>query len=203
MNIISHNIVKEKLKNLTGILDIPRFWGPLATILFTIAYHYGALIFGYTIAVGWLWLFIIVGGFVGGRWAAPICAAWGGIYSYYVSPADDWTLMVQRIFIGFLMAFFIGWLRERDEHKQNVIRAVLANGTMTKIREAMQLAAELKEKAYHQPDIYPTALEIEDRLGNTLAVTEGYRFLREEIEKVDAWYAKPGNVEKLRKIVEE
>lgn len=201
--ILPYNNVKEKLHNVTRLLDVPKFWGPLATIVFTVAYHFGSMVFGYAIAVGWLWLFMITGAFVGGLRAALICAAWVGMYAYYVAPADDLTRMAQQVIISFLMAFLVGWLRRRERHERDVIRATLANGTVTKIREAFQLAAELKEKAKAEPKIYPTILQIEDRLGNTLAVTEGYRFLREEIEQVDAWYAKPGNAEKLRRMMEE
>jgi hypothetical protein len=39
---------------------------------------------------------------------------------------------------------------------------------------------------------------IESNLGNTLAILDGYAFLREEIERVNKWYATPKNTERLK-----
>lgn len=146
------------LTNMSKLLTIPRFWGPLATIVFTALYHAGVIYFGFTVAVGWLWIFAVVGAFVGGRRAGLISAAWAGLYAYYAMPTGNWEFTVQRVVIGFLLAGLVGWqtqnlrralaeaqaaleLARKNQAKADLVDS--ANGNIEKLRMALKMLDDL------------------------------------------------------------
>lgn len=181
------------------LFDIPRAWGPLVTVIFTVIYHLLAMFFGFSIAVMPLTVFLAAGTFIGGLRAGLICALWISLYAYLFIP--DSTRVIQ-IAIGCLgLAIIIGWLRRRERQLENISRAILANGNIQKINEARQIALELK-LSLNGP-AKKMVEKIDDKLGNTLAVLEGYKFLRDEIDRVNEWYSIPGNAKKLQEMLEE
>ena len=188
-----------QVKDLTKILDVPRFWGPLATVAFLAIYHIGATHFGYELVPGWLWLALIAGCFIGGLRAGLLAAVLAGAYALYILPTGSLTF--QRVIIGFLIALLVGYLRRRERRLEDVARALLANGNIDKTREALEIARRGKLLGGGLAGRYFE--QIEDRLGNTLAVIGGYWFIREEIERVNDWYASPANARKLHKMMDE
>lgn len=180
------------VKKMSKLMTIPRFWGPFATIVFTVLYHLGAVYFGFTIAVGWLWIFAAVGAFIGGRWAGLISAAWAGMYAYYVMPAGDWVFTAQRVVIGFLLAGLVSWqsqsLRrtlaearaalERADYNEAAAQALNAlNGNIHRIKTIrLQLLEVLKNRPLDEDTRgeIRTALHV---LNNLELATAGWRAL--------------------------
>lgn len=203
MPIVILTYLRNYIKTLTRLLTIPRFWGPLATIWFTLVYHVIADHFGIFISVGWLWLFMIVGAFIGGLRAAILCAIWISFYAAFLMPADP-SLTIQRVIISFAMAVLVGYLRRRERNLQQAVMVAFSNGNVAKIRDALAQATTLKLNLKTTADttVETTLEQIESDLGNTLAVLDGYKFLRDEIERVNKWYAEPGNAERLQKMRE-
>lgn len=181
------------------ILDIPRFWGPLLTIVFTGIYHSVIVYFGLSLTIAPLVIFLVAGTFVGGLRAGLVCAIWITLYSYF--SIDDLARIYQIMISAFAIAIVMGYLRRRERQLSDVSRAILANGNVHKIKEARQLAIELKQIT--EGEVNEIAERINDKLGNTLAIFEGYGFLRDEIERVEKWYSIPKNKKRLQQMLEE
>lgn len=196
--IISHNNVNEKLENVTRLLDIPRFWGPLATIVFTIIYHYGALTFGYSIAVMPLVLILAFGAFVGGLRAGLICAVWITLYTFYAIP-DDLSRVIQIGLGSVGVALVIGW-QTRKIRQLYIVTDELVNGNVDKAKNSLRIARELIEhwEMYTDTGRLWQVRRFEDALGNLLAGVVGYRHIRREIQEVEDWHSDPENVQKLQ-----
>lgn len=185
--------LKDKLKKLDRLLTIPRFYGPLATIIFTIMYHYGSFRFGYSIAVGWLWLFMIVGAFVGGLWAGLISAAWVAGYSYYVD-SEDPTLLIQRIAIGFLMAMLVGWQTQRLRAAFKAADETV-NGNVEKMYTSLATLRQAKERLSEVKKLIELT---EDRMGNLAAGFVGFTQIRQIIDETIAWSQDPENIKLMQ-----
>ncbi len=196
---ITYNIVKEKLKNLIRLLDIPKFWGPLATIAFTIVYHLGSVYFGYSVFIAWLWLFLIIGTFVGGLRAGFICAIWIILYTLY-AVSDDPSRAIQIMIATPIVAYLVGW-QTRNIRQLHKMTDELVNGNIDKAKNALNIARELllNWEDYTNVGRYKRVRLFEDALGNLLAGIVGFRHIRREIDEVDAWYGDPDNVERMQR----
>lgn len=195
--------ILTNLKKMSKLLTIDRFWGPVITVVFTVVYHLTVGYFGVSLTLAWLYLFLVIGAFVGGLRAALVCAAWMGLYAIYALPMEPGRI-VQIIVVAVAIAGAVGYLRKRERRLQEVMTFIFANGNVQKMRDALALATDLKHHFRASSDrVIEQGLErIESDLGNTLAVLDGYKFLREEIERVNHWYADPHNVKRLQEMKE-
>ena len=196
-------IILTNLKTMGKLLDIPRFWGPVGTVIFTIAYHLAANYFGFTITYGWLWLALVAGVFIGGLRAGLLCGVWVTLYAVWTVPfTDDPSRVIQIGLVSVIGAWLVGFLRRRERHLQMAINLAFSNGNVAKMRETLDLARNLKVNlsTYSEAEILEIIEQIESLAGNTLAVLDGYKVLREEIERVNKWYADPANVKKLQEM---
>lgn len=193
------------LTKMNKLLDVPKFVGPLATIAFTIVYHLIATYFGFTIAVGWLWVFAVVGAFIGGRRAGLVAAAWAGLYAYYVMPAGDWGLTAQRVVIGFILPIIVGWqtwhLRralfesqlaraaaqaslERAEKNEAAAQALGAlNGNILRIRHSRNLLLKILEQQRLDEMAREELRAVLHVLNNLEQATAGWQ----ELAKMKGW----------------
>lgn len=197
-----------QVKELTKILDIPRFWGPLITVTFTVAYHLLISTFGWTPAVGWVWLFVVAGSLVGGLRAGLVAASAAAFYSWLIISPGDGTQFVQRVIIGFLMALTVGWLRRRERREADALRVALAdaraawdkaqegeeairtldglNGNIERVKQARNKVRELAGTADLPKLVIDELLTILHTLNNVLNAVEGwqqYAQLRERMGK--------------------
>lgn len=182
------------------LLTIPRFWGPLFTIVFTTLYHLGSIQFGYTVAVGWLWMIMIYGSFIAGVRASLICAAWVAGYSIYVDGSDP-TLLAQRIAISFMMALTVGylhrWLRiewgiaheaaaraEENEAKAHALDEL--NGNLEQLRSMHKRAMDLVLgwSTLNDSARYEAVRSITHDLAQLTSITQGWHYLYKEREAV-------------------
>lgn len=144
--------------------------------------------------------------FWGGLRASLVCALTVSMYAL-LSPDFDYSRTIQ-IAVSFGFAAWLGGeLKRRERHLENISRAMFANGNIEKARDALRLARELeeycKDKGVISAYLVLTACQqITDRLGNSLAIIDGYRFIRDEIERVNEWYANPANAERLQRMME-
>lgn len=186
-------IIPQKLKMLKRILNIPYFWGPVFTVIFTVAYHYTALYFGFSIVTGWIWLLVIVGGFVGGLWAGLLCATWSAAYTLYALGGDP-ARQVQGIIIAYLMVFLVGWQtrRLRQIYKE---ADELFNGNKIKLDKGLTFLRQAKAQLLETRKTIELG---EDALGNLMAGVVGYKQLRRSMEEVNAWYKDPENIKRLQ-----
>lgn len=195
------NHILTNLKKMGKLLTVPRFWGPVATVAFTVVYHLAVGYFDLSPTLAWLYLFLVIGAFVGGLRAALVCAAWMGLYAAYALPMEQ-SRIVQIIVVAVMIAGAVGYLRKRERRLQRAMMLIFANGNVQKMREALALATDLKLNLRTQTEagVLDGLERIESDLGNTLAVLDGYKFLREEIERVNQWYADPHNVKRLQQM---
>jgi hypothetical protein len=98
--------LKDKINTVKQLVHIPRYWGPVSTVAFTVIYHLGSVAFGYSITGAWLWLFMIIGS-VGGLRAGLICAGFISAYSFYAFP-DDLSRVIQVAAASFLAVLIVG-----------------------------------------------------------------------------------------------
>lgn len=190
-------LIKKTFNAMTRFLAVPKVWGLLTTVIFTLIYHYGSVIFNYTPAVGWVWLFLVLGVFIAGLRVGLLCALWVSAYSYYV--AVDNSLLVQRVIISFAMAGLVGW-QTRQLRMIYQASDSLLNGNAVKLNEALQFLREAKDELFKAKQ----KIELgEDRLGNVLATVVGYKALRGMIQEIEAWHADPANIQKARDMPEE
>lgn len=189
------------LNKMSKLLTVPRFYGPVATVVFTIVYHLAVFYFGASITLSWLWLFMIAGVCIAGMRAGLICAAFTVAYAVLALPMDI-SRLIQLAIATPAAALLVGYLRRRERHLQRAMMLIFANGNVAKMREALALATELKLNLRNQTEagLLDGLERIESDLGNTLAVLDGYKFLREEIERVNQWYADPANVRRLQEM---
>lgn len=141
------------------LLTIPRFWGPLFTIIFTLAYHAGSLYFHYSITLIWIMVFVVWGTFASGLRGGLIAAAWGILYALYAIPMTDQLNRAIQVSIGIIMvAGLVGWqtrslrrslaktqaallLAEKNQVKANLVDS--ANGNIEKLRTALKMLDDL------------------------------------------------------------
>ena len=181
-----------------------RYWlGPLSMAL-TIAIIYAANRYAPAWVSPSLVLAVIpmtISQFYGGLRSSLVCAVMVGVYAFW-SPSFDLSRAIQIAGAFTFAAWLGGELKRRERMLEDVSRAMFANGNVEKMREAHRLASDLAENA---GDGYAReiAVRIVDRIGNSLAIIDGYRFIRDEIQRVNEWYANPDNADRLRRMMDE
>lgn len=180
------------------ILNIPRFWGPLITVLFTVVYHFAASYFGFTVTYGWLWLFLIAGGFIGGLRASLLCAGWVTLYAILTLPGDL-SRVIQIAVISVVGAWLIGYLRQRERRLQKVFDEVF-NGNVARMESAMGASRTLLKEWNNLTvtEQKEQVQQINHYLAHLLTSVVGYRQMREEQERVEEWYSNPENIQKIK-----
>lgn len=190
------------------LVKIPRSVGFISAILFGILYYIGSLVFGYSIAIVWLEIFLIIGGFMAGLRYSLGLAAFISAYTWYT--IDDFSRAAQITVAAFVIATLVG-LYSRYQHYQmrqneaawreaerqrlsaekssratdEIIEAVeKLNGNIEKIKQArIDLQAVLKN--YSLPDGARAQLTgVVHLLGNLELATTGWRALHKIIEDV-------------------
>lgn len=184
--------LKEKLKNLEHLLHLPRLAGLAATVAFTFIYHLGSIYFGYTASIMALVCIMLISAFVGGLRVALACAAWIGVYAWFIIPNDPTRLA--QLWLGlFAIAGIVGWQTRR-------LRAYYAaadqmfNGNAAKLKDGLAFLRRAKDELREVEDLITRG---EDKLGNVLAGVVGYQQLRQTISEVEDWYADPANMKKM------
>jgi hypothetical protein len=192
---------KGFFNKMARLLTIPRFWGPLATVGFTLAYHAGSLYFGYSITLVWVTVFVVIGTLVSGLRGGLVAAVWGVGYAFYAIPMVDELNRAVQVAIGIvLMALVVGWqtrnlrkslaeLRtawERAELNEQAAKAMNAlNGNIYRIRNARNLLLKTLE---HQP-LDETAREeirqVLHVLNNLELATAGWQALEKLKESIE------------------
>ena len=136
------------VKILANLSDLPRFWGPVATVTCTIIYHLGSIAFGYSPAVMPLVIFLVLGSLSGLR-PGLICAVW--ISGYAVYAIDDLSRVVQIAIGAVSVAFITGW--QTRALRQALTEALAGaearkmvdtlNGNIIRITEARELILDI------------------------------------------------------------
>lgn len=178
------SILTQVKENLQRFLTIPRFYGPLATIIFTIVYHWLVVTFGFIPAPGWLWLFMILGAFVGGRKAGLVSAVWVSLYAIYITPDGGASLTIQRVMIAFITVGLIGWQTHQIRKAYQDADQAL-NGNVEKMQKGLKYLREAKNEindARHKIEL------AEDAYGNVMSVFIGFRALRKTMDEVRQAY---------------
>lgn len=170
---------------MSKFLTIPRFWGPLATVVFTALYHIGAQYFGYSITAAWLYLFVVFGAFIGGLRAGLVAAVFVAGYSIYAM--EDISRVIQVAAAVLLIAGLVGWQRRRlraefrrAEDNQGAADFVdNLNGNIERVRITREQLLDILETDLLSEE---TRLKLREALGvlnNLEQATAGWRQLRE------------------------
>lgn len=118
-----------------SVINWPKFVGPLVTVTFTIAYHFGSLVFGYPVNAVWIITFVILGTFTSGLRGGLIAATWGSAYVIYA--IDDFSRVSQIIPFLFIYAGIVGWQTRR------LRRSVIAEIEARRVTELSRMKAEI------------------------------------------------------------
>jgi len=204
--------VKMKFNFIRKLVAVPRFYGPLLTLIAGALYHAGHLFFGYTVAVFPLAVFLAIASLFGLR-SGLVCAAVLSAYAFYAIP-DDPSRVVQIWFGSFLMATIIGsetralrsalaeakWARveaqeqaaraeaalERAERNEEAARTLGAlNGNIFRVRHSRNLILKMLE---HHPLDELTREEMRQVLhvlNNLEQATAGWQELAAVKERLD------------------
>lgn len=178
-------IILTFLTKMTKFLTIPRFWGPLATVMFTAAYHAGAQYFGYSITAAWLYLFVVFGAFIGGLRAGLVAAVFVAAYSAYT--VEDTNRAIQVAIAVLLIAGLVGWQRRRlraefrrAEDNQGAADFVdNLNGNIERVRAARGQLLEILEMEPLNEEARLRLREVLGVLNNLEQATAGWRQLNE------------------------
>lgn len=188
---------------MSKLLTIPRFWGPLGTIVFVVVYHAGSVYFGYTISLAWVWLPVIAAAFVGGFRAGLISAIFMCLYAFYAIPQLD--RVVQVVITVPLVAGLVGWqtrlLRraladarewaerataalERAEINEAAAQALGAlNGNILRIRHSRNLLLKTLEQQRLDEMAREEIRQVLHVLNNLEQATAGWQ----ELAKIKGW----------------
>lgn len=140
-----------------SVINWPKFVGPLATVLFTIVYHFGSLAFGYPVNTVWIATFVILGTFTSGLRGGLAAALWGSAYVIYA--IDDFGRVSQIVPFLFLYAGIVGWQTRRL--RQSVIAEIEAR----QVSELSRMKAEIFDGLTNgNVRIFMSALEVLDSL---------------------------------------
>lgn len=182
-NILAH--IKMEIKAIQKIVDIPRLYGPLATVTATVIYHLGSLYFGYSIAVFSLAPFLALASVLGLR-SGLICAAWLSAYAWYAIPSDPARII--QIWIGlFLIAIIVGSetraLRQALAEAQAGVEARRMvdnlNGNIIRVEEArLSLLSILEANRLDEPT-RNRLRSVLHTLNNLALATQGWKELRD------------------------
>ena len=186
---------------------IPRAAGFAGTCVFLVIYHLGHLFLGYSIAIVWAQLFLIIGGLLAGRRPALLLSAIISAYAWYAIPGDISRVM-QIIVASVLIAFITGYYGHYQRYvRQQALIAQLAASDARRLAEENERAAEMLEElngniakikdiridlraivdAYElPPEVQKNMGEILHLLGNLELAAGGWRALhkiREDVQK--------------------
>lgn len=199
--ILTH--LRKKLKTLfEKFLDIPRFWGPLITILCTIAYHATIVVyFGLSPAVMPLTVFLVLGASVAGLRAGLLCAAWIGLYALYTIP--DLERVIQIIAGSVAIAAIVGY-ESRIARRLHKAFDELFNGNVQKAHAALNASRVLLNKWNELQDTEKKEYvqEFNHFLAHLLTGVMGYRQMRLEQQAVEQWFADSTNVRRAQVFTE-
>lgn len=177
----------------SNILTVPRFWGPISTVIFLVLYHSGSVSLGYTPVIGWLWMFLIWASFVAGFRASFLCATFISAYAWYIDGAD-YTLLVQRVVISFGMAITLGYLHSKLRQTWEIARA---NQASTLAMAELDSNLETMKKVHkHGQDLILGWQVLQDKARFEIVKTIVYK-LADVISVTDGWH----QLYKERKIV--
>jgi hypothetical protein len=126
---------------MSKFLTIPRFWGPLLTVSFTVVYYAIILYFGWSITFSWLWLFMAAGIFISGLRAGMLCAAFIVAFTLYAIPMDT-SRIIQLAISTPAAAVLVGW---QTRELRLALSRVQAEGD--RAREALAQAEKNQAKA--------------------------------------------------------
>jgi len=104
---------------------VPRHVGFIGAILFGIAYHLGSLVFGYSIIIGWLWIFLIIGGLVANLRLSLTLSILISAYTIYAIPMDT-SRVIQACIVTVLVALITGSYRYYQIHLAEHLEAARA-----------------------------------------------------------------------------
>ena len=104
------------------LFTIPQWIGFTGAILFGVIYYMGSLVFGYSIAVGWLWLFLVIGGLVSGLRSSIILSVLISIYTFLT--LVDPSRMIQGVCITLLSGLLVGYYHRYQVYQNDQRLAV-------------------------------------------------------------------------------
>lgn len=146
----------RKLLNYT-VHNWPRYWGPIITVISTVAYHLGSIYLGYPPNAVWIATFVILGTFTSGLRGGLTAALWGSAYVIYA--IDDFGGVVQIIPFLFLYAAIIGWQTRR------LRRSILDEIGARSLARANQYKADIFDSVTNgNVRIFRAALDVLDGL---------------------------------------
>ena len=164
----------KKLKSFMGkILNRSRLWGPLLTVVFTCAYHYGVTRGWYEVSLALIFLFVAAGAFVSGLRGGLAAGAWGSVYGWYVMLPG--SRLAQTIIGMVLLALMVGYSTRR------LRLAVIAEIEARRVAELARVKAEIFDSLTN---------------GN-VAIFK--RYLKTTDQLIDGWSALPDD-EKLKMV---
>ena len=125
------------------LFAIPRWAGFTGAILFAILYHAGSLYFGFSIAVIWLFIFLIIGGMVSGMRLSLALAILICAYTVFALPGEPGRV-IQGAIASILTAVLVGGYSHYSRHlleqaRLSWIEAELQRDIVRGIEEAAQL----------------------------------------------------------------
>lgn len=182
------------LKKMSKILNVPRFYGPLVTVVFTVLYHLGHLYFGYSVTLVWIAVFVVVGSFLSGLRGGLVAALFAVGYAFYAIPMIDRVDRAVQVAAGMvIMAFAVGYLRRRERQQSQrateneaAAQALGAlNGNILRIRHSRNLLLKVLQQ-HRLDDITQEEIRsVLHVLNNLEMATAGWQELARVKEKLD------------------
>lgn len=184
---------------------VPKWLGFVVSIGFMACYHLAAMIFGFSITIGWLWLLLIAGGFVAGLRLSILLSVIISFYTLYAI-AGDASRSIQVVIGTILVAVLVGYYSRYQEYNLNRARAaweetetarreaeknaeahkylVELNGNIKKVREA-RVDLDAIWNNYNLPDNVRVQLrEVINLLANLELASSGWQALYKITEEV-------------------
>ena len=130
-------VKKLKLLNclMNKIFERSRLWGPLLTVAFTCAYHYGVMRGWYEVSLALIFLFVAAGAFVSGLRGGLFAGVWGAAYGWYVMLPS--SRLLQTVAGMVLLALLVGYSTRR------LRRSVIAEIEARRVAELARVKAEI------------------------------------------------------------
>lgn len=160
VTILTH--VKGIINMMGRLLTIPRFWGPLLTIVFTGVYHAGVMQGWYEPTLIGVCVFVVAGALVSGLRGGLLAALWGSVYAIYVMLPS--TRLIQVIGGLFIIGAGAGYVTRN-------LRAALAEARQARFEA--EKSAEVAKAALERAERNEAAAQALEALnGNILRIRQ-------------------------------
>ncbi len=178
---------------LDRLFIVPRHIGFTGVILFATLYHLGSIVFGYSIAIVWLQIFLVAGSILAGLRLTMLLAVLISIYAYFAIPDLSRSLQIgiATLILGYLVGsysryrkYLFGQARDagyRARENEEAAKVLLdINGNLERVRQSR---IDVQSVLFNFADL-PDSAKIQLRgtvhtLGNLEQAVSGWMALHE------------------------